>query len=398
MRVNRQPLPYNIFRATATLVFLSIVLPLSAWHDVEESAYKAQLNDLRAHCHILKDAPEADYFFFGMGNRTKLIYQKGKLSTLADGVVVHDFGPIEADTIMPDRYEVRVRLTNGQEQRIRETEHGVYIGKRRVAGTGARLRLPSFAGHRYDRVLRVLHHEVLFNIQPDGSPLPNAELYQRPFYRDAAYAMMVLKATRNEHVMKPWATRLTSVYDHARSDDYEEADNIGQALYVISPWGGKQKAFRQQLLSEAERLAAAGADGHKYITGLVDNMECPVYATAWLITGLVANGLDTAAYALPDLPDSYTDLCWWLPQRSSQNEAQIMSETFEWQTKKKNIRLYPYLNEARAHYYNDLRLMILSRASYPLTWEQVWKEDGGYECRTHLWAAAELFLLIKTLS
>lgn len=356
--------------------------------------YKTQLQELRSRCHLTKDAPEADYFFFGMGRRQKMIYQHGRLTTLDGKTVVANLGEMEKDTIMPDRYEVVITKRSGEKIRIWEDERGVYIDGKRIDGTSQRVRLPLFAGKRYDRVLRVLLHEVLFNIQPDGSPLPNAELYSRPFYRDAAYAMMVLKITGNESVMKPWVVGLSNIYDHARSDDYEESDNIGQALYIISPWKGKTKAFRQKLLNEAERLKKVGPNGKNYISGLVDGMVCPVYSTAWLIKGMEANGIDTKLWALPDTADKYTDLCWMTPERRTVMKEETYKDTYEWQTRRKNIRMYPYLNAARAHYYNDFSLTVMSTADYPLTWEQVWKDDGGHECRTHLWQAAELFLLI----
>jgi hypothetical protein len=206
--------------------------------------------------------------------------------------------------------------------------------------------------------------------------------------------MMVLKITGNESVMKPWVVGLSNIYDHARSDDYEESDNIGQALYIISPWKSKTKAFRQKLLNEAERLKKVGPNGKNYISGLVDGMVCPVYSTAWLIKGMEANGIDTKLWALPDTADKYTDLCWMTPERRDVMKEETYKDTYEWQTRRKNIRMYPYLNAARAHYYNDFSLAVMSTADYPLTWEQVWKDDGGHECRTHLWQAAELFLLI----
>ena len=380
---------------TLSICFFTAII-LFAANSLSSSGgdYKAQLRELRSRCHLLKDATTADYFFFGMGRRMKMIYQHGRLSSLDGKTLIADFGEIASDTIMPDRYEVRIVKKSGERVTITENERGVYIGKKRVAGTNQHIELPSFVGKRYDRVLRVLLHEVLFNIQPDGCPLPNAEQYSRPFYRDAAYAMMVLKATGNENVMKPWVIGLNSVYDHARSDDYEESDNIGQALYIISPWQRKTKAFRQKLLNEAEKLKLTADNGKNYISGLVDGMTCPVYSTLWLIKGLRANGLDDSQWALPDTLDKYTDLCWMLPDRRSVMKEETYKDTYEWQTRRKNIRMYPYLNAARAHYYNDFKLAVMSTADYPLTWEQVWKDDGGHECRTHLWHAAELFLLI----
>ena len=382
------------FFTFAIAIVSAFSLQAEGFNPLPTGSYKAQLQELRSRCHLTKDEPEADYFFFGMGRRQKMIYQHGRLTTLDEKTVVADLGEMEKDTIMPDRYEVVITKRNGEKIRIWEDERGVYIDGKRIAGTSQRVRLPLFAGKRYDRVLRVLLHEVLFNIQPDGCPLPNAEQYSRPFYRDAAYAMMVLKVTGNENVMKPWVIGLNSVYDHARSDDYEESDNIGQALYIISPWQRKTKAFRQKLLNEAEKLKLTADNGKNYISGLVDGMTCPVYSTLWLIKGLRANGLDDSQWALPDTLDKYTDLCWMLPDRRSVMKEETYKDTYEWQTRRKNIRMYPYLNAARAHYYNDFKLAVMSTADYPLTWEQVWKDDGGHECRTHLWHAAELFLLI----
>jgi len=58
------------------------------------------------------------------------------------------------------------------------------------------VKLPTFEGHRYGRVLRVLHQELLVNVTPAG-PVPNFFVYSRPWYRDGAMMALAFRETGN---------------------------------------------------------------------------------------------------------------------------------------------------------------------------------------------------------
>ncbi len=253
------------------------------------------------------------------------------------------------------------------------------------------MNLPNFAGLRYARILRVLHQELLFNVTEAG-PVPNLFVYPKPWYRDGAMVALALRQTGNLGLLHDWLLGLGEPYDRNNAGE-READNLGQALFLVSLAGDKSHPLVGKVLAEAPRFEVAGPGG-KYLRGRSDFSEHPVYQTKWFKYGLAALGLPDA-YALPAVPDTYSAL-FWLAYTNSYAGGPDADDRGS----------YPYLGWACDHFHRLARSPISNR-DYPLTWEKD-ASQARYEgmrviapifaqqrlAAPHTWHAAEVFLYL----
>lgn len=385
------------------IVIIFCILFVSCTNDVQVgSSYQEQLLSLRNQSSMVYDEfPNIHYYLFGMGNRKKLIYHDHKLKGFINDSIYADFSKnFVSDSIIPYDYKVLVKTKYGKYE-IKETEHGVFLNDSLLEGTSTYVHLPLFKDFVYDKILRVLHQELLFNIF-DSMVMPNYA-YQRCFYRDAAYAAMVLKETSNIKLIEKWVTSIDSIYDHARGISVKESDSPGELLYLISFFPEKCKKIREKVLEEIENIKLKDKKtGKFYISGIVDGKIRANYSTKWLIYGLKANGIDTSKWIIPDASkDDYADLFWMDFPKDGTQIHKLIWQGKVWCQKpfSSNIVAYPYLNIARAHYYEDPSYLLLNRVNYPLSWEGKMddKKDPHIASFTHVWCAAELFMYLLQL-
>lgn len=294
--------------------------------DVRLGAYRAELVEFRQTFGGARDLPDVRFFLFGMGQRAKFIYRDGKLLNTTTGAVVREW-PITGDTIVPPDYEVALQIASGTTVTIREDEDAVWIdeGGKRTALDGTRhaVKLPAFAAKPFPRVLRVLHQELLVNVTPAG-PVPNFFVYQKPWYRDGAMMALAFKETGNLVVIRDWILGLREVFDRNNKGE-TEADNLGQALYLVSLVADRTHPLVGKVLAEVPRFEVVG-EGGKFIKGRSDFQEHPVYQTKWLKYGLRALGLPDL-FTVPRVSDGYSALFWmdykdtYLPGKDSDNRS-----------------------------------------------------------------------------
>jgi len=253
------------------------------------------------------------------------------------------------------------------------------------------IRLPAFGENRYARVLRVLHQELLVNVI-DGKPMPNYFVYSRPWYRDGAMMAMCLKATGNLGLIKNWVLGLKEPYDRNNGGE-READNLGQALYLISLVSDRNHPLVPQILRELPRWEVQGPGG-KYIQGRSDFAAHPAYQTKWAKFGLTSLKLPDP-YVIPAVPDSYSAL-FWMAYKDPYVKGQDANDRGP----------YPYLGWACDHFHGA-RASPIGNRDYPLTWEQE-ASQARYEgmkviaeefvrqrlATPHTWHAAEAFLYL----
>jgi hypothetical protein len=270
---------------------------------------------------------------------------------------------------------------------IAEDEQAVWLdeGGTKTALTRGRVVLPDFAGQPFAAVLRVLHQEVLVNVV-DGKPVPNFLVYPRPWYRDGAMMAMVLKRTGNLDLIRHWILGLDAPYDRNNAGE-TEADNLGQALYLIALVSDRSHPMVPVVQRELKRFEKG-----RHIEGRSDFTPHPVYQTRWAKLGLAALGLDDP-YEVHAVSDSYASLAWWADHREGPSDRAVISSDD-----------YPYLTWAAAHA-TGKPLGKLSDRDYPLTWEAN-ASQAHYEgmrvvdpvyvkarlCTPHTWHAAEVFL------
>ncbi len=381
----------------------AFLLPIFLFHSIlsmgaEKAAdftYRSLVNDLSMYRKTLaslqkeyggtRKMPDVRFFLFGMGPRRKCIYTDGKLLDAFTGNWIEQWN-VASEMIVPSEYTVWIKTKNGEPVRIAEDEQALFIergGSRRALSRGA-VRLPRFDGHPYAPVLRVLHQEILVNMV-NGKPLPNFFVYRRPWYRDAAMMAMVLQKTGNLELIRNWVLGLLSPFDRNNRGE-SEADNLGQALYLVSLVSDQSHPLVRMVLDSIPRFRSGN-----HIRGRTDFSEHPAYQTKWLKFGLASLGLEDT-YGIPAAADSYSSLFWW-----AYRDQHVPGSFFD-------TKDYPYLVWAEDHFYGKKNGLIADR-DYPLTWEAK-ASQADYNgmrlvseeyvkrrlCAPHTWHAAEVFL------
>ncbi len=359
-----------------------------AWGERALAGYQQQLAKVRQGRPVYP-LPNVRFYLFGMGSRRKLIYRDGELVDGRTREVIRHW-QIEKDLIVPSEYVVLLKTKKGTVT-IREDEEGVWVVNhgRAEALTRGPVRLPRFKGNRFDAVLRVLHQELLINVV-DGKPLPNLFIYSKPWYRDGAMMAMAFQKTGNLALIRDWILGLQDPYDRNNAGE-TEADNLGEALYLVSLVSDKSQPIVNRILDEAPRFER---EGGAYICGRSDFAEHCAYQTEWLKVGLRALGLRDQ-YRIPTTPDKYSEMFWW----AFLDDGPPLSRPFD-------VPDYPYLDWARDHRTGS-RQGAVSETIYPLTWEARASQGNyrGMEAVSkvysdahvsvpHSWHSAEVFLYL----
>lgn len=371
-----------------------VASPAAASPSERLAGYRAELDAFRKEFGGAQELPDVRFFLFGMGLRAKFIYRDGKLLDAATGRIVREW-KLGGDVLVPSDYEVAILTADGGAVTIREDEEAVWIeekGQRTALdGTRSPLKLPAFSQNQYVRVLRVLHHELLVNVTPAG-PVPNFFVYRKPWYRDGAMMALAFQETGNLGVIRDWIVGLSDPYDRNNKGE-TEADNLGQALFLLSLVSDKDHPLVAKVLAEVPRFEVSEG-GTKFIKGRSDFADHPAYQTKWLKYGLRALGLPDA-YTIPRVADGYSALFWmdykdtYVPGKDSDNRG-----------------AYRYLGSACDHFHGAKKSPIGNR-DYPLTWEQKASEADYAGLKVldliyvqqrlsapHTWHAAEIFLYV----
>lgn len=384
------------------LLFLLIIpICMSCSEQLDINSYKDQHAELCQQYESF-NAHAPRFFLFGMGNRDKFIYKEHQLISIDNDSVVLQAEDVINDSIMPADYCVLLE-TPRDTIRIYEDEEGIWLikdnTKQSLSSKQCTLKLPDFHQFRYGQVLRVLHHELLFNIM-DSRVYPNIFVYKAPFYRDAFMATLCLEKTGNTHLIGPWLLEENNIYDMQNGE--AEVDNLGEMLYLLSliP-SDSNNIFRNALMEEIERQTIR-QDNLQYIKGHTDGAENSEYQTQILKYAYQKNKLNDGYTMVPkDVAGNYFDLCWFT---QGSHHSRSMERWY------KDLRFnykdspFPYLQWARAHYYNNSNAAFNCQ-QYPLSWEKrggsahfdgmhVISDNAVREriCYPHAWTAAEMFL------
>ena len=381
---------------------LTIVLSLCLTHllvaadspELNLATYRAELAACRTTHGGSCDVPDVKFFLFGTGARTKLLYRDGILFDARNGRELQRW-KVRKEIIVPPDYTVSLETEDGAVLTLREDSEAVWLeqgGQRTpLEGTKSAVKLPDFAGKKFPRVLRVLHQELLVNIVEAG-PVPNFFVYDKPWYRDGAMVALALKETGNLDLLKPWILGLREPFDKNNKGE-TEADNLGQALFLISLVADRNHPLVAKVLAAVPRFEKTNAAG-KYILGRSDFAYHPVYQTKWLKYGLRALGLPDP-YIVPKVADSYGAL-FWMDYRDQHVAGKDSDDR----------GAYPYLGWACDHFHGT-RKSPLSNRDYPLTWEER-ASEARYDglkiispalvkkrlSPPHTWHAAEAFLYL----
>ena len=355
-------------------------------------AYRTDLYNFRQSYGGSYQLPTVNFYLFGMGNRNKLIYKNGEILNAITGELLYKWR-FKEEVISPQNYSVALKTLDDNYVFIVENEIGVYLQEKNKLTylSKSPVNLPTFAGKKYQSILRVLHQELLINIV-DGKPLPNYFVYKKPWYRDSAMMAMVLAKTNNLHLIKNWILGLRQPYDK-NNGGYEEPDNLGQALYLISLVSNQSHPLVPVIQKELAHIERKSwFQPTRWIEGYSDFDLHPVYQTKWAKFGLASLKL-ADHYSIPHVKDSYATLFWWDYKNLDIKNQLILRDDN-----------YPYLQWAANHYINKKQGLI-GNQDYPLTWEAQ-ASAANYKgnkiispeyvklniSATHSWHAAEAFL------
>ena len=337
------------------------------------------------------DLPDVKFFLFGMGDRTKYIYNNGELKEAMTGKIIYSFAA-KTEIIVPNEYTVYLVTTKGESVTIFENENGVFIKNEKTVTplSESKLSLPSFNEKKFGPILKVLHQEILININ-EGKPVPNYFVYHRPWNRDAALMAMLLKQTSNLRLIKNWVLSLNNPFDY-NNKNISEADNPGEVLYMLSLFTDKNNPLVKSTIDSAKKFI-----NKDHLEGKTDFGDRYVYQTKWMKFGLKSLGIHDN-YIIPKLKsDNYSSLFWWdyKDQHVQETKFNVMDS-----------KDYPYLTWAEDHFYGEKNGFVGNR-DYPLSWEKnaccanyapMKHIDTQYvDLRLgapHTWHAAEMFLLL----
>ena len=327
---------------------------------------------------------ESDFYFFGMANDNKYAYKDGKLVDIYTDEIVAEYD-VEKELIVPNEYTVLIKTKKNEINKIYENENGLYIDEngttRIVFERKEKINLPTFEEKAYSEILRVLHHEVLFNFY-ESQPTPCAFTYkQNSWYRDAMLMTMVMENTDNTEIVKRWVDGVTSVYDNMRVS--HESDNLGELLYILYATKSDNNELKDKIIEEINAIKKD--DGT--IPSDIDALVQAYYPTAIAKFALDKYGIDLGLN-VPEKDDGYAKLTWYTDQR-------VLSDT------KLDGSWYPYLAWAEFHYENTGYLNMFNKF-YPLGYESAGNEfsdvynmiRNGKVSAPHGWASSEMFLFL----
>ena len=332
---------------------------------------------------------------FGMGQREKFVLEssEGKaifyhyaIDTKEKSVLLDNLHDVSYDA---ENYTIFCKDNNNNEIKIYEDETGIYLKKNlslEVLDNSQTINIPNFSAYSQEKYLKILFHEVMVNVLPNGFT-PNYLTYGNFWYRDGAIMAMVLKETNNLSQLRLNVTA-SQIYDDARGG-VKEPDNLGELLYLLSLQETKNWEVINAVLEEARRIK----QDDDCIHGITDGSELYVYQTIWLKFGMDSLGLDSSEYDITGKYDDYANLCWWYRKESS-NYYPYDIETIEKSLFDISRTYYPYLDIARLHYF-QIKIDLPTLPTYPISFEyQDWGLKEQAECSPHGWAAAELFLYL----
>ena len=344
-------------------------------------------------CNLTNVSSSKNFYFFGMGNRKKIIFNTNRLNDIENKKVIKKWN-VKDFLVIPNEYTVIIQTIDNHFIKIYENEDGIFINDNNTteALDNTKINLKDFSNGKYPNVEKVLYSEILFNIK-DSKPIPNILVYDDVWYRDAALAAMVLKNTNNTDLIEKFIDNIENVYDN--QNGASEPDNLGELLYIISTSENEHKELVNKIIAEANRLASENKNGN-YISGLTDGSVKEVYQNKWYDLGIsklsMVNNLNKI---WEERSGEYNQLTWWNEGGTKEYRGYYVGRHFQ------------YLGIAQYHYFKKVPFYANSNI-YPLSYEMCGSKanfestkmlDESYYINnriapTHLWSASEMLLLI----
>lgn len=328
-------------------------------------------------------------YFFGMGNRKKLLYKNGEIYDFEKQKIIYKY-KLKKEKIIPNEYMVLLETEEKGKIKIYENEESIFLEENNktinLDETAEKINLPTFKEHKYSEILKVLHQEILFNIK-NNEIIPNILVYDNSWYRDAFMASMVLGKTNNTKLIKNWVDQIDSIYDG--QNGRKEADNLGELLYLLYVTNSNNK-IKKEILKEIKTIE----NDNNYIEGYTDAQLMAYYPTALAKFALEKLGIENDL-VLPYGNDVYARIVWFY-DLNRKKEGYIDGTTS------------PYLNWAAFHTNKNIdNELYICDNLYPLSYEkgatfakynqlplilENYQEESISP--THVWTAAEMFLLL----
>lgn len=404
---------FKTFKSKLLVIILTSIICFMGWNfiNIEKSGcenctefeqYQVYFNNYNKQLHEMKNRFQIrpfiatqepiGIFYFGMADRRKMVYKEGKLYDLKTNELIKEV-KYKKEIIIPNKYTVVLEDEDKNTYKFIENEQGVFYfenGKEELITSGNKnITLPEFEENEFSEILKVLHQEILFNIDGD-TPRPNILCYKdTEWYRDTMLGAMVLEKTNNINLLENWVKNIDKIYDNSRDANINETDNLGELLYILGAVGIQ----RDDLISKITDEINAIKNPDNSISGMVDGWIQKYYPTVLAIYGAKKNNIDINL-KVPEIDDGYANLTWY-----NKNNTRINNTN--------ESDLYPYLDWAAYHYQNYGALYILDEI-YPLTYEAsstTAEKECDFSkfycekqvCLSHMWHASEMFLYLEEI-
>lgn len=356
--------------------------------------YQDECNELMKNYNHIKvnNLIRKDTYYFGLANRKKLFYQDGKLIDIETKKIIEEFD-VKEQYVIPNIYTVIIETKNGDYIKIYEDRDGIHYvnNKKEKLLDDTRIELYDFSNQKYQNLKKELYGETLFNIKNE-TIYSNVIVYDKPWYRDAALTCMVLKQTGNTNLIDEWVNSINEIYD-SQNSDMNEADNLGELLYILSTQENINYDLVDRIEEEAERIASTNPNGY-YIYGQTDYDANYLYQNLWYKLGIESVGREFK-FDLDKIPeDNYSRLAWWSDYKVKGYKEPRTTEE------------YPYLSIAEYHNMKTGSIPI-NISLYPMSWERNGTEANyqNYDkidtvmtnerlSQVHSWSSAEFLLLL----
>ena len=158
-------------------------------HEDFKKHFQSEINSLQVyldeyrnfkntHEHTMRDdIIRSDYYYFGLGNRKKLVYTVDCLKDAKTGHILYQFDPKEY-IIVPNEYAILMETVKGDFIKLYEDNEGVHYNKngkdKIIDGTAVKIDLYDFKNEECSHIKKVLYGEILFNMK-------NNSLYNNVF-------------------------------------------------------------------------------------------------------------------------------------------------------------------------------------------------------------------------
>ena len=153
---------------------------------------------------IRDDIIQDDYYYFGLGNRRKLLYAYDCIKDIKTKKTLYSFNVKEL-IVIPNEYSLLIQTKEDDFIKIYEDNEGVHYNKngkdKIINGTNYKINLYDFKNVKYQNMKKVLYGEILFNIK-DNNLYDNVIVSNKPILENIDISTLTSEENINKFLKK----------------------------------------------------------------------------------------------------------------------------------------------------------------------------------------------------